>query len=140
MGICRCYDKCSLCGLLGIVISLVVGALFAVPVAFNLLSNIVVVPFITLGLSTLLLLALLSGLALATVSCRGTLSRCLCKYTPCLLTGILGTLVASVVKLAIGLLPLIPSIIALFALGVFFVYMLLGIIEFVTCISKKLCC
>jgi hypothetical protein len=138
MGICRRYDKCSLCGLLGIVISLALGALFAVLVAFNLLSNIVVVPFITLVLSTLLLLALLSGLVVAAVSCRCTLARCLHKYTPCLLAGIVGTLVASVVKLAIGLLPLIASVIALFALSVFFVYMLLGIIEFVTCISKKL--
>ncbi len=140
MGCCCCKCKCSLCGLLGVVISLALGAIFTALTAFNLISNIVVIPFVTLGLSALLLVLLLAGLALASVTGRTALSKCLCEYTPCLLVGILGTLVASVVKLAIGLLPLLASLIALFALSVFFVYMILGLIEFISCVSKKICC
>lgn len=137
-----CNEKCSFnaCSCTGILISIVIGAIFGLLYAFGLLPGIVVAAWIAFGLAVLAITGLVAGVFVAAVHPVSPLSKCLCKNTTCLLAGIIGTILTTLVLLSVALSPGFLAVIILVAIAAFFfTLMTIGIIKFIQCIVHKLC-
>jgi len=137
-----CNNKCdfSSCSCIGILISVIFGAIVGVLFAFGFIPFIQVATWIAFGLGVLFLILLILGVYLSAVTGSNPLSRCLCKNTSCLLAGIFGTIIATIAALSIVLTPVFISVITLVAIGAFFFsLMVIGIIGFINCIVCRMC-
>lgn len=137
-----CKNNCGFfgCECLGVLISIVFGAVIGILFAFGFIPNIVTAVGIALGTSALFLIFLVAILLLGSTNENSILASCCCKNTYCLLAGIIGTFISSSAALAIVLTNTIPLVIALIAIIAFFFSLLwLGLIGFISCIKCKLC-
>ncbi len=123
---------------LAIVAGVVAGLLFA----NEMIPNITTVVEIALVLAGISLILLVWGLFTAAVpACqRGRLAACLCCNSTFLLTGIIGTIVASVLALAIELIPgAIAAAVLVGFVAFFFTILLAGLILLIQCLAEGLC-
>jgi len=137
----RC-DGCSFnaCSCLGIIISVVFGAIVGVLFAFGFIPFIETAAWIALGLGVFSLIVLIAASFLAGITAPNPLSSCLCGNAACLLAGIIGTIIASIIALSIVLDPAFISVIALVAIGaLFFALMIVGLISLICCIASRAC-
>lgn len=129
------------CDTIGLIISIVFGALVAALFASGLIPFITTAVWILLGLAGLLLIFLVSGLYLAASSSdSSSLRKCICKSALCLLAGTIGTIILAIIALSVELIT--TSVIVIVIIGLlafFFALMVLGIISFIRCIVGKLC-
>ncbi len=137
----NCNGRCkfSACGCLGVVISIILGAIVGILFAFNFIPGIVIAAWIAFGLGVLtLVLVFIATLVSACCHCRA-LIKCSARNIPCLLVGTFGTIITSIAALSIVLTNAFISVIALVALGAFFVsLMFIGIIAYISCILCEL--
>ncbi len=128
------------CGCLGILISIVIGAIVGVLFAFGFIPFIVVSVWIAFGIAAVVLILLIAGLYLASAHSCSPLSKCLCQNGICLMVGAIGTLITALAALSIVLTPGSILVAALIALGaLFFALTILSLISFIVCLVKKLC-
>ncbi|MDQ5983476.1 MAG: hypothetical protein RUMPE_00500 [Eubacteriales bacterium SKADARSKE-1] len=134
------YKKeCRACGCIGILTSLVFGALVGVLFAFSLIPNIVISVWIAFGLAVLSLIILIVAAFLASSERYGALVKCLCINGKCLLAGTIGTIIIALAALSIVLTPVFVSITILLSIGaVFFALMIISIICLISCIINAL--
>jgi len=138
----NCGNKCgfSACCCIGLLISVVFGAVVGVLFAFEYICFIRIAAWIAFGFGVLTLVLLIFGLFSASVNPPSALSRCLCKYTSCLLVGIIGTIITALAALVIVLNPACISVITLVAIGAFFfALMIIALIALIRCIICKMC-
>ncbi len=138
-----CNNRCgfSACGCLGVVLSVVFGAVIGVLFAFLYIPAITTVAWMAFGLSVLVLIFTLAAVYLGGLYSHTALARCLCRNTACLLVGTIGTLITSIAALAIVLNPASIAVSALVALGAFFfALMIIALVAFIQCIICKICC
>lgn len=137
-----CRNRCGFtaCGCLGVVISIVFGAIVGVLFAFGFIPNIVTVAWIAFGLSVLTLIFLMVA-ALITASGRTCiLAKVLCTNGICLLISTVASILIALAALAIVLTPAFISVITLVALGAFFVaLMTLSLMAFIANIICESC-
>jgi hypothetical protein len=126
------------CGSIGLVVSIVFGALIGVLFNLGLIPFIVTTVWIVFGLAVLALILLVWGVYLASVSPPGVLRICVDRKGLCLLAGIIGTLIFSIVALSITLTTTILITIIIAILAFFFALMLLAIIALLRCIIVNL--
>ena len=123
--------------ILGIVAGIGVGILFAlglIPITINFI-------IIALIMSTITLAILLGVLFTANIL-RGCNSfyKCVCKLARFVLTGAIGTLLATTIALIIGVATITPAAIIFVALSaLFFVIMIVSIVSLISCIIKQTC-
>ena len=137
----HCDDNCSFNAFsgLGIVISVMFGAIIAILFAFDFIPGIVTSTWIAFGLGVLSLVILVIGVFLAAVTGPNALSKCLSRNTTCFLIGIIGTIISSLAALSIVLDTTFISVIILVAIGAFFFsLMIIGLIALINCIVCKL--
>lgn len=137
-----CNDKCGFraCSCIGVLISIVFGALIGVLFAFDYITFISTIVWIVFGLGVLNLLFLIIGVYLAAVTFPDLLKRCCCANAICWLAGIIGTIIAAIVALSIVLdTALLAVIIVIAIMAFFFALMLIGLIAIVQCIVCNLC-
>lgn len=127
----------NLCGCFGVQLALVFGAVVGILFAFGLIPGIVTAAWIAFGLAVLLLIFLIA--ALLTVSDRSRiLCKCLRKNICCLLIGIIGSIILTIIALSIVLIPTVTLIAAIVALAAFFfALMIIGLISFICCIVEE---
>lgn len=134
-----CNRNFDACGSIGIVISVVIGALVAVLFNLGFIPGITTVVWVVFGLSVLTLILLVWGAYLSAVSIPGVLRICVSRNGICLLAGIIGTLISAIIALSIVLVPasiLITIFIGIFAF--FFALMIIGLIALLRCIIVNL--
>lgn len=134
-----CNRNFDACGSIGILISIVFGALIAVLFNLGLITFLTTAVWIVFGLSVLALVLLVWGAYLSAVSIPGVLRFCISRNGLCLLAATIGTLIASIVALSIVLTPasiLITIFIAVFAF--FFALMIIALIALLRCIIVNL--
>lgn len=136
-----CCSKCKACSCLGLIISIVLGAVVGVLFALGFIPFIVTAAWIAFGISVFALAFLLVAVIVGGATGPNMLTRCLCRNIPCLLAGIIGTLITSIAALSIVLNPVFVSVAALVALGgAFFTLLLIALIDFITCFCRHFCC
>lgn len=136
-----CHKRCWFtgCGFLGVFISIIVGAAVGVLFAFSLIPFITTVVWIAFGLGVLTLIFLITGVFLSATSRSETLIKCTKRNTPCLLAGIFGTIITSIVALSIVLTPALILVITFVAILAFFVsLMFIALIGYILCITCEL--
>ncbi|HOJ48593.1 MAG TPA: hypothetical protein PLD48_06985 [Bacillota bacterium] len=134
-----CKKNFDACGSIGILISIVFGALIAVLFNLGLITFLNIAVWIVFGLSVLFLILLVAGVYLSAVSIPGVLRYCVSKNGLCLLAATIGTLISAIVALSIVLNPasiLITIFIAVFAF--FFALMIIALIALLRCIITNL--
>jgi hypothetical protein len=92
--------KNNFCAIIGIILGIVFGAVVGILFAFDVIQFITTVVWIVFGLGVLILILLILGLFIGAATGHNALSKCLHKYTSCLLTGVLGTIIFSIISLA----------------------------------------
>lgn len=140
-----CENDCgfSACGFLGVVLSVVSGAIIGILFAFGFIPFIIISTWIAFGLAVLFLIFLVSGVFLSATKKNHLISRCLCKNGICLLVGTIGTIgtiISALAALSIVLTAEFISVITLVAIGAFFfALMIIAFISLISCILCKLC-
>ena len=138
MGCRRCGF--SACGCLGIVLSVVFGAIVGVLFAFEFIPNIVTVAWIAFGLSVLTLIFLMVAALIAASGRTCILAKVLCTNGICLLLSTAASILTALAALAIVLTFEFISVIALVALGAFFFAMMtLALLAFIANIICESC-
>lgn len=138
----NCNKKCGFnaCGCLGIVLSIVFGAIIGLLFAFDHIPFIVISTWIAFGLGILSLIILVVGVFLAVIHQTLPLQKCLCQNTKCLLAGIIGTIISALAALSIVLTNEFISVIVLVSIeAFFFAMMILNLIGFINCIVCRMC-
>jgi len=138
-----CHHKCrfTACSCLGVGISILVGAVVGVLFAFGLIPFITTIVWVVFGLAVLTLIFLVAGIFLSATGCckSEALQKCTIRNTPCLLAGIIGTIISAIIALSIVLTPaLIVVIVFIAILGFFFSLMIIGLIAYLSCITCEL--
>ena len=129
-----CGSSCVIAAIVGLVFGALIGILFA----FDLIPNIVVSVWIAFGLGVLALVMLFAAALTSSVVMCGTLGRCLRKNAVCLLVGIIGTIVFTVILLSIVINPILLSAQVLVAIAAFFfVFMLSALVAFILCLINE---
>lgn len=130
------------CGCVGLLISVVFAAVIAILYAFGILAGaIATVVWIAFGFAVLglilLFVALLQG---ATDDSASPLRFCLCRNTSCLLAGIIGTLLTTIIALFLNVVEVSIAGIVIIAIGsFFFALLIIGIIYFISCVVCRAC-
>lgn len=135
-------ERCgfSACSCIGVVISIVFGAIVGILFAFCFIPFIVTAIWIAFGIGVLALILLVLGVFLGAVTAPNALSKCLCRNTTCLLVGIFGTIISAIAALSIWLIPVCIPVIALVTIAAFFFSLLvIGLIAFISCVVCKMC-
>ncbi|MPN25107.1 hypothetical protein SDC9_172514 [bioreactor metagenome] len=133
--------KFSACSCLGVVISIIFGAVIGVLFAFDLIPFITTALWIVFGLGVLALIFLLIAVLVGAATGSPALSKCLCSNALCLLVGTIGTIVSSVIALSFVLEATSIFAAAIVAIVAFFLaFMLIGLIAMIACIASELCC
>lgn len=129
-------NSCSLrtCSCFNLFISLIVGIIAGLFLYFDIISNILLITYISLSLGALVLLFILVGVYLSVIDNFKHLATCARRKFPSLMIGTFGTIVASILTITLGTSILIPLIIFTVAGSFFFSLMLLSLIDFVQCI------
>jgi len=123
------------CGCVGLIISIVFGALIAVLYSFGLIPNLIIAAWIAFGLAVLTLIFLVSGVFLAAVSSSRALRKCLYRNATCLLAGIIGTIIATIAVLLIDIIPATIAVLIVVSIAAFFfALMIIGLIALIQCI------
>jgi hypothetical protein len=129
-----CVNVCCLGLILGVIVGAFVGVLFA----FEYIPGITVGLWIAFGFAVLALILLFAGAYLSEVNPTIALARCLCRYTPCLLAGIFGTIISTVVSLSSAMLTSFKIYAAFAAISaMFFTLLITEVIGFVSCFACK---
>lgn len=127
------------CGCLGIIISIIAGAVVGILFAFGLIPLVGASIIAALGLGVLALIFLLASVLLAAMTAPNALSKCLCKNIVCLLVSIFGTILSALSALSVILLPIFLAVIALVAVtAFFFTLMIIQLIAFIYCIVCRI--
>ena len=136
-----CNRNSTACSFLGILMSIVLGALVGVLYAFCQIPYLTTGLWIMLGLGVFSFLFLFIGLYLAANTAFIALSKSLCKHVICMLIGIIGTIISALILLAAPLNFAYISNIVIVSVGAFFLALLIiELINFVICIARKMCC
>ncbi len=126
---CNCRNRCVL---LAVVASIIIG----VVAAFLLITGTITVTPVFLIVAFGIAVAALGVLAITTALVRRYAETCLCTALQAVLTGILGTVLVSVVLLAVGIVAtsVISAILVGLAAG-FFALIIAGGACFVRCLA-----
>ncbi len=125
-----CVSTCCLGLILGVIFGALVGVLFA----FRYIPGIVTGLWIAFGIAVLALILLFAGAYLTEVNTTVSLSKCLYKHMRCLLTGIFGTILSTIVLLSSALTPsliIFPILVSVAAM--FFMLLIVELITFICC-------
>ena len=136
-----CDNKlCSGCGCLGVVISAIFGIIAGVLFAFGFIPFVLTTAWIVLGLAVLTLLILVGTVIAVNARECSDLSKCLCKNGACLLTGVVGTILTSIVSLSVVLdVASVPVIVLVAVVAFFFALMLIGLTSLLACFLCERC-
>lgn len=129
---CNCGPTCSLAVIVGLLFGAIIGVLFAL----DFIPNIILAVWIVLALGVLALaLLFVSALTSGVVMC-GVLIKCLRQHTTCLLTGIIGTIISTIILISVVLDPALLLVQIFIAIAAFFfVFMLTELIFFIYCLA-----
>ena len=125
------------CGcLLAAVVSIFLGIIIGVLFFFGFIPTIIPGIWIAFGIAVL---SFIGVTIIATMNDREVM-RCLCQYGRCLLTGIVGTILTTIVALVIELTigEILPTII-IAILGFFFILLIIAIVLFIRCLIELNC-
>lgn len=126
---------CGGCKLVGTIVGIIVGVIIGILFALGYTPLIVTGIWIAFSLASFVLLYILGTLFLG--SCSGSCSiimGCIRRNLGCLLTGSIGTILASLAALSIVLDIAVNAIVLLVGLGAFFfTFLIVGIISFIKC-------
>jgi hypothetical protein len=129
------------CKILTIVFSIILGIITGISFAFGQVPFITTAIGIMLALAFLILALLITGMYTAASHSRNLLASCFCHSTVFLLTGIIGTIITSIIALSVRLcIRSIFDIILVSIVTLFFIITLGGFICIILCIKEKLCC
>lgn len=135
----KCFN--ATCACIGVLVSVIIGAIVGVLYAFNNIPFITTAAWIAFGLGAFSLIVLIAGVYLSAVTAAYALSKCLCKNITFLLISIIGTIVLSLIILVAPLNILFLSNILLVAFaGLFLSLLIVSLVCFIICIVQKLCC
>ena len=132
-------DHCGFSPCLSIAfpVSLVVGILVAILFTFGLIPGITTATWIVFGLGVLGLVFVLIAVLLLGCNRCFVLLKCLEKLLPCLLAGIFGTIILSLVALSIVLSIGIFTIILVGLLAFFFSLLIVSLILLIQCVIEN---
>ena len=139
---CGC-QKCGLSSydfigvLFGIIAGIGVGILFSlnlIPITLNFITIAIIMSVVSVAilLGTLFTANITKG--------SGSFYRCICKYGKLLLTGAIGTFLATTISLIIGV-TVVTTVATVFVAlsALFFVIMIIAIVSLISCIIKQTC-
>ncbi len=128
MSRCHCDISCLYPILVGIVSGTLASIFLFIDIPFAIISLV----------TSIVLFALLLGLILTIAKDEGT-SCCVCRRGKCLLAGIFGTFISSVITLTVGSLSgILGGILAFLTVGFFF-WMVVAVWLLVKCIINEVC-
>lgn len=127
------------CMFFGIIISIIIGAVVGVLFALGLIPFIGTVAWIFFGISLLILTLYIWGLVIGVINCPNAITKCLDCNSIMLITGIIGTLITSIIAISISLIPALIVVIAIVAIMTFFFsIMIISLICYLLCVVDKL--
>lgn len=135
-------NKCnfSACSCISILIAVLFGVAIGILFFFDLIPAAIVTTWIAFGVAIFALAVLIIGVLFAAASSSGALIRCLCSNAVCLLVGIIGTLITTIIALSIDLATGVVGIALLFGVGAFFFLLtVIALIALILCIVCRLC-
>ena len=137
-----CKKNCDFkaCGCIGIIISVILGALIGFLFASDYILFITTAIWIALGLGVLGLIFLLVLLAVAAANRLWPLPRSICDNADCLLFSSIGTIVSAIILLSITLVTTVIPIIIFVSIGAFFLSLtIIALAAFLGAVLCELC-
>lgn len=128
---------CILEVIISIIIGIAVGIVFSLGLLTNALSFIIIA-LIAAGITILILGGSLFAANLLD-KCNN-FEKCICNVNICLLISTIGTLLAGTVSIAVGF--VITSVVSILAVAItafFFIWMILSLINLISCLMKRTC-
>ena len=138
----ECQKKgITICEVIGIFLAIIAGASIGVLFSTGLITVTIGFIIIALVASAIAILILLGVLFTANIiKGNNSFYRCVCKFAKVVLAGSIGTLLASIVVIIVGLVgTAIVSVIFVALVAFFFVLMITAIICLFSCIIEQTC-
>lgn len=132
---CKCGNCC-----IELIISVVIAAIIGTLFALGLFPDISLVFESAIDLAFIAIIVLTIGLYIAACKICLPLKKCLCCYAPCILAGIIGTIVLSFIVIAIEIQITIAVAIVVSIWALFVSLLLVSLVSYLICIICKLCC
>lgn len=119
--------------LIAAIISVILGAIVGFVSFGTAIPGIVTVVWISFGIGV-------GALVLAGLNSCGREEKCICQYGKCIAIGAIGTIIASIIGLAITITTGVVLISVLIGLGTFFLaFTLLSVLGYALCLSEINC-